>query len=52
MAFVINCECGFVVRGKDEDEIVVNAQAHAKSEHSLELTARQALAVAEPVEDG
>ena len=51
MALVINCECGFVVRGKDEDELVVNAQAHAKSEHNMDLTARQALAVAEPAED-
>lgn len=48
MAWVINCECGFVVRGETEDEIVANGQQHAKQDHDMELTRRQVLAVAEP----
>jgi predicted small metal-binding protein len=51
MALMLNCECGFVVRGKTEDEFVVNAQAHAKSEHKIDLTRQQALSIAEPTED-
>lgn len=51
MPLIINCECGFVVRGKDEDELVANAQAHAKIEHHMDLTPRQALAIAEPADD-
>ncbi len=47
MAKVIKCECGFVVRGETDDELVANAQVHAKVDHNMELTRRQALAVAE-----
>ncbi|HYZ93231.1 MAG TPA: DUF1059 domain-containing protein [Actinomycetota bacterium] len=49
MALVINCECGFVVRGADEDELVVNAQQHTRADHGMEITREQALAVAETV---
>jgi predicted small metal-binding protein len=48
MAKVINCECGFVVRGESDDELVTNAQKHAKEAHSMDLTREQALAIAEP----
>lgn len=48
MAKVINCECGFVVRGDTDDELVANAQAHAKDAHNMEITRDQALAIAEP----
>jgi predicted small metal-binding protein len=51
MALVINCECGFVVRGKDDDELVINAQTHAKREHNIDLTRRMALSIAEPADD-
>jgi predicted small metal-binding protein len=33
MAKVINCECGFVVRGADDDELVRNAEEHINSVH-------------------
>lgn len=48
MAKVINCDCGFVVRGEDDDELVTNAQKHAKDKHNMEITREQALAIAEP----
>ncbi len=51
MALVITCECGFVVRGKTEAELVVNAQSHAKNEHNFDLTRDQALSIAEPEDD-
>ncbi|MDP1794908.1 MAG: DUF1059 domain-containing protein [Acidimicrobiales bacterium] len=48
MSKVISCECGFVVRGSDDDELVENAQAHAKEVHGMDLTAEQALSLATP----
>jgi predicted small metal-binding protein len=33
MALTINCECGFVVKGEDEDELVSNAEAHVADAH-------------------
>jgi predicted small metal-binding protein len=48
MAKVINCECGFVVRGETDDELVGNAQQHAREAHNMEITREQALAIAQP----
>ena len=48
MAKVINCDCGFVVRGDDDDQLVTNAQKHAKEAHNMDITREQALAIAEP----
>ena len=45
---VINCPCGFVVRGANDDELVPKAQEHAKQVHQMELTREQALAMAKP----
>jgi hypothetical protein len=33
MAYVINCDCGYVVRGETEDELVANAEAHVQDAH-------------------
>ena len=33
MARVINCECGQVVRGGNDDELVANAEAHMREAH-------------------
>lgn len=48
MALIIKCECGVIVRGEDEDELVTAAQGHAKDKHGFNITREQALAVAEP----
>ena len=45
---VMKCDCGFVIRGRSDDEVVKAAQAHAKDVHSMELTAEQILSMAEP----
>ena len=47
MGWVIHCDCGTAVRGKSDEEIVANAQDHARSKHSLTVTREQALALAE-----
>ena len=46
MAKVINCDCGFIVRGDTEDDLVAAAQDHAKEVHNMDLTADQALSLA------
>ena len=33
MAKIINCECGFVVRGSDDEELRVNLEEHIWSDH-------------------
>lgn len=50
MTKVIKCDCGYVVRGNTDDELVHEAQAHASQVHNMELTAEQILAMAEPEE--
>ena len=33
MSKLINCECGQVVRGETDDELVTNAEAHINANH-------------------
>jgi predicted small metal-binding protein len=33
MAKVINCECGYVVHGETDDELVSNAEDHIQQSH-------------------
>jgi predicted small metal-binding protein len=33
MALVINCDCGYVVKGETEDELVTVAEAHIRDAH-------------------
>lgn len=47
MAWVINCDCGVLIKGETDDELVDNAQNHAKTAHDMSITREQALAVAE-----
>ena len=48
MQKVNNCPCGFVVKGETDDQIVNNAQKHAKEVHQMDLTREQALSMAKP----
>jgi predicted small metal-binding protein len=50
MNMIINCECGYVVRGSSENELVDNALKHAHEAHGMELTREQALSLAVPAE--
>jgi predicted small metal-binding protein len=50
MAYVINCDCGFVVRAENEDELVANAEQHIRDAHPDmidKLTREDFLAMAE-----
>ena len=33
MGKIINCECGYVIRGQDDDELVSNAFDHIERDH-------------------
>ena len=41
----IECPCGTVLRGVDEDAVVAEAKAHARAVHDLELTDDHMLAI-------
>jgi predicted small metal-binding protein len=45
---LIECPCGTVLRGDGVDEVVAEAQRHAKAVHDMELTDEQATAMARP----
>jgi predicted small metal-binding protein len=50
MAKVVNCECGYTVRGEDDDEIVANVEEHVRQEHpemAGQMSREQVLAMAE-----
>ena len=40
------CDCGYVARGADDDELVAAAQAHAWDVHGMKLSADLILAIA------
>ena len=48
MTKLVNCDCGRVVRGDSDDELVSAAQKHAREAHGMELTREQVLALAVP----
>ena len=44
----IECPCGTVLRGRDDEAVVAEAQAHARTVHDMELTDEQARAMIAP----
>ncbi len=47
-AKVIECPCGAVINGLDDDDVIGQAQTHAKSVHDMDLSHDQALSMARP----
>jgi predicted small metal-binding protein len=47
MAKIIQCDCGYVSRGETDDELVADAQQHAREVHGMEITREQVLAMAQ-----
>ena len=50
MEKVINCECGQVVRGKNEDALVANVEEHVRTDHPQlvgKMSRKDILAMAE-----
>ncbi|CAN5816891.1 hypothetical protein BH18ACT11_BH18ACT11_08080 [soil metagenome] len=48
MTKIMRCDCGHVVRGETDDELVDNVQQHAREVHDMEITREQVLAMARP----
>lgn len=48
MTKILNCDCGRMVRGDSDDELVAAAQQHAREAHGMELTREQVLSLAVP----
>lgn len=48
IAKVIECPCGAIIEGSDQDTMVARAQEHARETHGMDLSRDQALAMARP----
>ncbi len=48
MAKVINCPCGWTVRSDNDDDLVRQAQQHAKEVHDQAPSREEILAMARP----
>ena len=44
----IECPCGSVLRGEDEETVVAHARAHAKSVHDMDLSDEEARSMVRP----
>lgn len=44
----VTCDCGKVIRGRTEEELVASVQAHAHQVHAMELSRDQVMAMSEP----
>lgn len=50
MAKVVTCPCGEKITGDTDDELVKLVQEHGKNVHQQEVTAEDALAMAQPAD--
>jgi predicted small metal-binding protein len=48
MKKVIQCPCGSLIEGQDDEDVVKKAQEHAKATHNMVLSREQALSMARP----
>ena len=48
MTKVFTCECGVVIRGRNDEDLVQQAQRHARDVHQMQITRDQVLAMARP----
>jgi predicted small metal-binding protein len=47
VAKIMQCYCGYVVRGETDNELVANVQKHAREVHDMDITKEQVLAMAQ-----
>ncbi len=45
---VVECSCGAVITGANDDTLVTAVQKHAKETHDMELSADQVMSMARP----
>lgn len=51
MSYIIRCDCGTDIEGRDEDEVVTNGIEHAREGHAMTVTREQVRALVEVVSD-
>jgi predicted small metal-binding protein len=51
MLMEVTCRCGWSTRGS-KSEVITNIQAHARTDHNVELTPKDVRAIWRVVEDG
>lgn len=44
----VSCDCGKVIREKNDDDLVQSVQKHASEVHNMQLSREQVLSMAEP----
>jgi predicted small metal-binding protein len=44
----VSCDCGKVIRGSTDEELIRAVQQHAQSVHDMNLSKDQVLSMAEP----
>ncbi|CAN5309489.1 hypothetical protein BH18ACT10_BH18ACT10_02020 [soil metagenome] len=47
MAKIMQCDCGTVVRGETDNELVAKVREHAREVHEMEIAREQVLAMAQ-----
>jgi predicted small metal-binding protein len=47
VAKIMQCYCGYVVRGETDNELVANVRKHAREVHDMDITKEQVLAMAQ-----
>ena len=51
MLYIIKCDCGTDIKGRDRDEVVTNGIEHAREGHAMTVTREQVLPLVEVVSD-
>ncbi|HEU0163570.1 MAG TPA: DUF1059 domain-containing protein [Thermomicrobiales bacterium] len=47
MVYLVRCECGVEIRDADQAELIARVKEHARTQHQLEFTEDQVLALVE-----
>jgi predicted small metal-binding protein len=47
MAKIMQCDCGYVVRGETDDQLVANVRKHAREVHDMDIISEQVLTMAQ-----
>jgi predicted small metal-binding protein len=47
LAKIMQCDCGYVVRGETDNELVAEVQKHAREVHDMEINREQVLAMSQ-----
>ena len=48
MTKIVQCDCGYVAREENDEDLVIAVQDHAQEVHNMDLSREQVLAMAKP----